>query len=228
MRKTITHSKMKTKLTLSVVLVFAVLMSPLALYAQQNSDVPSPAGALLRSMVLPGWGQYYAYSENWNRGKIHLGADISLFASYFGFRINANRLEGNLYTHVKMYAGQSIDDRGRTFRLNIADFNSLSEYNDYQERTRNWDRFIDNTPENQWQWESTNRRLEFVDINNRMERNRQQLPAIVSLMVVNRLISGVNAFTTARNRSVNSASVTLTIPEYTLGNGVQANIRLSF
>jgi hypothetical protein len=219
---------MKTKLTLSALLVFAVLMSPLTLLAQQNSQEPSPAGALLRSMVLPGWGHYYADSENWNRGKVHLGVDITLLASYFGFRINANRLEGNLFTHSKMYAGQSIDDRGRAFRLNIADFNSLSEYNDYQERTRNWDRFIDNTPENQWHWESTNRRLEFVDLNNRMERNRQQLPAIVSLMVVNRLIAGVNAFTTARNRSVNSATLTLTIPEYTLGNGVQANIRLSF
>jgi hypothetical protein len=219
---------MKTKLTLSAILVVAVLMSPVALFAQQSADEPSPAGALLRSMVLPGWGHYYADSDNWNRGKIHLGADISLLAAYFGFNINANRLESNLFTHAKMYAGQSIDDRGRAFRLNIADFNSLSEYNDYQERTRNWDRFIEYTPENQWQWESTNRRLEFVDLNNRMESNRQQLPAIVSLMVVNRLIAGVNAFTTARNRSINNATVTLTIPENTLGNGVQANIRLSF
>lgn len=195
--------------------------------AKGNADEPTGAGALLRSFVLPGWGHYYANPTDWNRGKIHLATDISLLGSYFGFRANANRLEQNMFTFANMHAGTRIDNRGRDYLLSVADFNSLDEFNDYQERTRNWDRLMDNTPENQWNWSNNDRRLEFNDLNNRVERNRQQLPAIISLMVVNRLIAGVNAFTTALDQT-NASVLTFTIPDHSRGHGFQANLRVSF
>ncbi len=207
----------------------ALVASPQSVLASGNPDGPVPGQALLRSFVLPGWGQHYVNPNDWNRGKVHLGADIALLGSYFGFRMNANRLENNLYTFARSKAGVDISGRGRAFLLNVSAHNSLQDYNDFQERSRNWDQILPVTPQNTWNWSSEADRLAFIDLDNRAASNRQQLPAIVSLMIVNRVVSGIHAFTSARNQqALSQASLTFTIPEGTAGHGVQANFRLSF
>src|SRR5690554_4672041 len=78
----------KILLFLSLKLII-VLLIPEFLKAQS----PEPRGAFLRSLALPGWGHYYADNENWNRGKVHLSADILLMAGFAGSAFQ----EKNLY-----------------------------------------------------------------------------------------------------------------------------------
>lgn len=197
--------------------------------SDEFTDGPSPAGALLRSFVLPGWGHYYVNKDDWNRGKIHLLADITLIGSYLGLTINANRLENNLYTYARQHANTEIRDRGRDYLLSVAEFISIDAYNDYQERSRNWDRIYDVNTANSWHWDSDQHRLSFLKLDNRVQHNRQQLPAIASLMVVNRIISGISAYSrAARMRQDRASSFTITVPEGTGGHGFQANYRISF
>ncbi|MDP2228709.1 MAG: DUF5683 domain-containing protein, partial [Moraxellaceae bacterium] len=71
--------------------------------AHTASAQPVPGKALLRSLVLPGWGQYYNQPDNWTVGKVHLAADIALISGYFGFSAHAGRLNENLITQSKHY-----------------------------------------------------------------------------------------------------------------------------
>jgi hypothetical protein len=191
-------------------------------------DLPNPKMALLRSFVVPGWGHHYVDSDDWTRGKIHLASDILLIAGYFGLDARANRLEGNLNTLALSKAGINLSNKGRDFELAIADFDNLEEYNDFQLRTRRWQNLIEDTPENNWNWESDQARFEFQDTRDRISSSENQLPTLLSLMVANRILSGINAFTKARNLSQNFPEAGFSYLNEFGEPGVTAHLKFSF
>jgi hypothetical protein len=199
---------------------------------QQRTDGISDTGAMFRSFVLPGWGHYYVNPDSWNTGRIYLGTDIILIGAYFGFTVNANRLDNNLRSFAQQYAGTDIGRFGRSYRLNVGEYSTIKDYNDFQERSRNWDRIYSDVNQYFWSWESEQKRREFVQLNNKVDRNRQQLPALFSLMVVNRVISGIHAYNASRNysREDSSLSASLYVSQPTLSNGIgyQATLNIRF
>ena len=194
--------------------------------AQSASD-PDPKGALLRSLAVPGWGHHYVDRTDWTRGKIHLGADLVLIGSLFGFHWRANRLEQQFLTLSNLRAGIDVSERDRAFRLAIGDFNSLDEYNDFQLRSRNWNRIIEDTPVNRWRWDSSDNRIRYRELRSNSDRVRSRLPAVAGLMVVNRVISGLSAYT--RARGILSESDLSLFPIYNTESGENGVLaRLSF
>lgn len=181
------------KQLLSIIFLIGVMGTNTAL-AQSDEGK-----ALLRSLILPGWGQYYNQPDHWTIGKVHLAADIALISGYFGFSIHAHRLHDNLLTQSRHYAGADIAGRSLSFKLALARYDNLDEYNEQMLRTRNWDQVLQDVPENQWQWQDDASRNRFVDLINREDQARNQLPAIASLMVVNRVLAGVGAYRQARS-----------------------------
>lgn len=201
-----------------------------SLYSENNfvtSDLPNPKGALLRSIVMPGWGHQYVDSDNWTRGKVHLAADIMLIVGYFGLNARANSLETTLITQAKAKAGVSIDGRGRDFELAVANYNNLAEYNDFQLRARRWQSVIPVTSQNEWEWESTQERLAFQETRDRIANTENQVPALLTLMVANRIFSGINAFTKARDMRITPEASFSYINEFG-GTGITANLKVNF
>ncbi|MEP1151285.1 MAG: hypothetical protein ABJH08_06105 [Balneola sp.] len=191
-------------------------------------NFPNPRTALLVSFLVPGLGHNYVDSDDWSRGKIHLGAEIALLVGYFGLRANANRLEGNLNTLARSKAGVSLNAKGREFELAVANFDNLGEYNDYQLRSRRWQDILPNIPENNWNWETEKARLEFQDTRDRIGNSENQLPALLSLMVANRLLSGISAFTKARNMRANLPEINFSYLNEFGNPGATAYLRFSF
>jgi len=175
----------------------------------EAGNAPSQWGALLRSLVMPGWGHYYVDSDRWRRGQLHLGAEVVLLASYLGINRQSYVLEKNMYTHAAAFSGAQIRDLGREFELAVGGHRSLADYNDFQERTRNLDRLFPDEPQYRWEWESDELRREYLDLRNRRDDLDQQLPALVALMVANRVISGVSAFARAGAYGGDGATVSL-------------------
>ncbi len=188
----------------------------------------NPGTALLRSFILPGWGQYYVDSGNWRRGQVHLGAEVVLITSWIYLHTNANLLENNMYSFAQAYAGIDIRNASRVVEIAVAGYDSIHDYNEFQLRSRNWDRLLDETPANMWAWDSRDHRIEYISLRNRMDRLRQQVPGVVTLMVVNRLLSGINAFVIARRYNENLPDLSFSVPQDTGGQGFQANLRFSF
>lgn len=197
--------------------------------AQQSSvQDPSPRVAFLKSLAVPGWGHYYVDNTDWNRGKFHLGADALLLISFFGLNIHSNNLQQNWFSYTRSKAGIDVEHRSRSIRLAVGDFNNLSAYNDYQLRNRNWDQLIDETPENRWEWQSDEARGEYNEIRNRFENIDQQLPALIGLMVVNRVVSAISAYNRAGKISPGDKTTALYFSKYQQGAGVIANLKVQF
>lgn len=216
-------SFIKLFLVQTVIAVLIITIAAVDLNAQSSLD---PKNAFLRSLVMPGWGHHYVDSDAWGRGQAHLGAEVVLIASYFGLNRRAANLEDHFKTLSNLRAGVDISNRDRAFILAMGEFNSLEEYNEQQLRTRNWNRLIEDRPENRWQWESDEDRSTFTDLRSNRDRLRNQLPALLSLMAVNRVVSGISAYSRARNHS-QIPEVSL-LPIHGKEQGIMANIRFRF
>ena len=164
------------------------------IYEQKN-----PAAALRRSFLFPGWGEHYANPLDWTRGQWHMAVDVSLILSYVGIRYRISFLEDELVTFAQSNAGIDLTSRDREMYLAVSNHDNLALYNDYQLRTRNWNKRLELIPENEWNWKSNSSRSQFNDMRERVDKNKNQLPALVTLMVINRVISGIHAFGLVRD-----------------------------
>lgn len=168
---------------------------------------PDPRGAFIRSLAVPGWGHYYADRHNWNRGKLHLGAEVALIATYTGLLVRSSNLEERYYTLAVLRADVNLDSRSRSFQLAVGDYDNLAAYNDYQLRTRNWNRILDHNSENQWHWQHPDDRNRYNQLRSNRDRLRSQLPGLMGLMAVNRVVSAISAYNHARNNTMPEISV---------------------
>ncbi|MCP9290204.1 hypothetical protein [Gracilimonas sediminicola] len=210
-------------------LIFSVVFSvEVQAQVQQKDDLPSPKGAFFRSLVVPGWGHYYAENDNWNRGKYHLAGEVVLVLSYFGLDARANYLEQDYFTFAEARANTDLSGKSRDFIIAVGNYDNLAAYNDAQLRTRNWDQVFPESSEYQWNWESTQHRFQYQDARERVERNRSQLPTLVALMVANRLVSGISAFIHARDLVDNTPEASFSYVNTFGEPGITANLRFNF
>ncbi|HKJ30330.1 MAG TPA: hypothetical protein VKA34_00815 [Balneolales bacterium] len=205
-------------------------------HAQDNSnksDVkrhkPDPKIAFLKSLVLPGWGHYYVNKHHWTRGKYHMAADALLIISYLGLRSYSDHLKNDMFTYAQTYSGTDIRNRERSYQLNVGEFDSRTEYNNFQERARNWDQLYPDTPKYYWQWKSDQNRLHYLSMKNSYDRTHEQLPTLITLMVANRIISGISAYLRARKKDAKIPQMSLSMPVYKTNgqHGIMANLIFS-
>tara|TARA_B100000900_G_C20541920_1_gene700865 strand:- start:917 stop:1498 length:582 start_codon:yes stop_codon:yes gene_type:complete len=116
-----------------------------------------------------------------------------------GIRYRVSFLEDELVTFAQSNAGIDLTSRDREMYLAVSNHDNLALYNDYQLRTRNWNKRLEPIPENEWNWRSNSSRSHFNDMRERVDKNKNQLPALVTLMVINRVISGIHAFGLVRD-----------------------------
>lgn len=218
-----------------LLIVLFLLCSSLAnkVQAQENAskeemDLPSPRGAFLRSLVMPGWGHYYADQGNWNRGKYHLAGEAVLLLSYFGLDARAGYLQNDFITLARSKAGTDLEGRSRDYLIAVGNYDDLAAYNDAQLRNRNWDRLYPETADYDWAWVSSDYRLQYQDTRSRVDRMKAQLPTLVALMVVNRFVSGISAFIQARDKSKNVPEARLSYLRADQYPGFKATLRFSF
>ena len=194
-----------------------------------SEQQPDPKIAFLKSLAVPGWGHHHVNKSSWMRGKYHLAADAALLLSYIGLSVHANNVEQNWFSYGQLEAGVSIKGRSREFQLAVGDFSSLEAYNDYQLRSRNWNQLFENRPENQWEWGSTTERSRYNSLRSNFEQIDQQLPALLGMMLVNRVISGISAYNRAKKRAdQQQVSSTISVSPYRHSEGVVANINIYF
>ncbi|MDX1637861.1 MAG: hypothetical protein R3281_07835 [Balneolaceae bacterium] len=188
---------------------------------------PDPGVAFLKSMAVPGWGHHHINDTDWTRGQYHLASEAVLVLSYIGLSVHSKNLRQNWYSYAQTRANISIADRSRSFRLAVGDFDNLQSYNDYQQRARNWDQLYADLPQNRWNWTGTGDRQQYSDLRERFENMEQQLPVLLSLMVVNRVISAISAYNRARKMKDQQDSASLHIIPVS-NSGLVANVKFRF
>lgn len=212
---------------LFITLGLVLLISSISVGQDFVEKTPSPRGAFLRSLVVPGWGHYYVDKNDWRRGQYHLGADVALIASYFGMNNRVGNLDADLNTLARARAGTDLAGKGRRFEVAVANFDNQQEYNDFQRRSRRINNLLEG-PEFFWDWQTDFDRAQFENVREKRESAENQVSALVGVMVVNRIFSGLTSFSKARKLMKNTPEVNLSYLRPDGQRGLTANVRIAF
>ena len=162
----------------------------------------SRKGDMLRSALLPGWGQMHMGHST--RGVVFMGVEavtwIGAGLSYLEGTFNRND-----YRWLAMEeAGISISGRSSEFMDDVGDFSSSAEYNDYIHRLARY--YYPDDPDAQrdyyesharygsdgWYWTSETSRLDYADHLRKSKQWFRRSMYIAAFALVNRVVSVID------------------------------------
>lgn len=174
------------KITLAALLVLSAIQG---LGAQQQSD-SGRKGAVLRSLVLPGWGQRTLRSDRWASRFMVAEAGLWLSIASAGKWAEVNR--DGYRSYAAQYAGVSNRSRPDIYYFRLGAWDNMEEYNQDQLRRRNIAAIYITGGDAEWDWETTAHRERYRELRNSSLRWDQAATIAVSGLIVNRVLAAIN------------------------------------
>jgi len=155
-------------------------------------------GLLLRSMVLPGWGEHRLNYHQ--RGYALNSSELLGWVTYAVLLYFGNSAEKDMRAFAATHAG--IDPRGKDiyYYTDIGNYNTLYEYNYQKLRYRQYASLYPDTDSYFWAWDSDASRREFDGL----RYDSQQLLHLASFalggLIVNRIVSMIDVIALTKDR----------------------------
>ncbi|MDH7604241.1 MAG: hypothetical protein QHH13_05005 [Melioribacter sp.] len=172
-------------------------------YLVELKEKKSPALGILFSMLIPGMGELYA--NNYESGKYFTITDGVLWGVFAGFNIYGKWKEDNYKSFAQSKGGVNLEGKDSDYFATIGIYISVDEYNRIKELNREFYNVYDpNT--NFWKWESENQRKEYRQMWFSSEQAYNNLRFAIGALILNRLISAINAvrLISAYNKNISS------------------------
>jgi hypothetical protein len=182
--------KMKNRIFI-VLSVFLVLNWNGPLFGQVQPEEKSVPGALLRSMVLPGWGEYY--TENYTAAKWTFGAELAVWISYFYLDFQSGVLEEQFKDIAVAYAGVNSIDRGKQYWIDVGSSENIYLHNIKAARNRDKDGIYTDIEKYYWQWSDRGRQADYNHLRVRSVDYADYAKMTLGGLFLTRLVSGVLA-----------------------------------
>jgi hypothetical protein len=151
----------------------------------------SAATAVLYSLLLPGMGELYA--DGFDEGRYSLIAEGGLWLTYLSFRQYGSWLQDDARSFAASRAGATVTGKNDQYFVDLGNFNDTYEYNEKQLRDRELEKVYDVSAGYYWKWDSDNSRKEYRALRVSSERVLNNSKFIIATIVVNRIISAINA-----------------------------------
>jgi hypothetical protein len=181
---------------IALALLLVLLAGPSASQAQNRSA----GGAFLRSLVLPGWGHYYAHGGEWGRsGTFFALTDVALALGAGSSEWRRQSVVQSYETLASGSAAADVAGKNRTFFLRLATYQSSDEFLEVSLRNRAWDDLdYVSDPAFQWQWASEEDFQKFRELREEGETLRRRRIVLIATLVGNRILSGFSAARSVR------------------------------
>lgn len=146
--------------------------------------------AIIYSLLLPGMGELYA--DNYSSGKYFTIAEGALWATFIGMNVYGNWQENRYKTYAQTYAGVNPDGKDEDYYATIGLYTSIETYNNEKALERRYDEML-SEQKFFWKWNSTEQRKTYRSMWTSSEQTFNDVRFVVGAMLVNRLISAINA-----------------------------------
>ncbi|NOX38702.1 MAG: hypothetical protein GXO78_14325 [Calditrichaeota bacterium] len=150
----------------------------------------SGARAILLSLILPGAGEWSLGHRR--MAKIFLGAEVALWAGYFGSLAYAEVLRRDYQTFAALHAGVNPAGKDDQYWIDIGNANNIYDFNEKRLVQRNLDAVYMNTREYYWQWDAEENRYRYVDLRLKQHRWKRRATFVIGGMILNRILSTVD------------------------------------
>jgi len=193
-----------------------------------GAEKTSAGMAALYSLVLPGAGEMYV--GGFDAGKYPLIAEGALWLTYGTMQYYGTWMRDDARHFASVHAGLTNSSADDQFYVDVSNFANTFDYNEKKLRDRSLDKLY-TTPATAWQWDSDANRDQFRTQRVSADRVFNNARFVVGALLVNRIISAINAARLARqfNRSLDSGLGAWRIESSMLGpDGVQVALVRTF
>jgi hypothetical protein len=160
-----------------------------------------PGKAFLRSLILPGWGERYVGEKK--SGEIFIGSEIGLWLFWGSLRLYQNWEENGMFTFATGHAGVTgAHSKSDQYLIDLGNYTSVFEYNQEQLRNRNLSGLYNATLD-YWYWDSESSRQKYHSLRVSRDETRRNAGFVIAGVVVNHLVSAINALRLARQHNKN-------------------------
>jgi len=159
-----------------------------------------PVGLVfLMSLVLPGSGEYYM--GNKVQSVIFLTSEVLLWTGLTANSMYAEHLLEESYTYAAQHANVSRSGKDKQYWIDIGKFDSIYDFNEERRRDRLFDAVYLNEEEKYWFWDGRDKRFKYDGM--RLDANEisGQDVYFYASIVLNHLVSAVNALRLARGHN---------------------------
>jgi len=181
--------------------------------------------AIIYSLLLPGMGELYA--GNYSSGKYFTIAEGALWLSYAGISTYGNWQEDRYKALAVSKGGINPSGKDEDYYATISEYLSIDEYNNEQALNRNFEEMYD-TREFYWNWQNPGDRKSYRSMWVSSEQAYNNLRFVVGGLIVNRIISAINAVrsVSAYNKKMQDQSWNISV-SYS-GDVLNPGLRLNF
>jgi len=190
----------------------------------------SPGLALLFSVILPGAGHYYI--KRMDVGKYFLGADAASWIGLASLNIYGDNVRDEARTFSKQHAGiDNLGNKSDDYFTNVGSFDNIYEYNN-EKLIRGEYELLYDVNNYYWNWDDTQNKNIYETQRKSSERIYNARIVFGSILITNRIISGISALLLAnkenkKNTSLNIQPELLYKKDYSF-DGIRINLSKNF
>jgi hypothetical protein len=184
---------MKAKVLGFLILISISGITPVAAQSQERS---MEKGAILRSIVLPGWGQHYLGNHRLARRMMTTEACLWLLHSTFKGAQDWYRQDFRAF--ATLHAGIGYRLKPDIYYFRLGKYDSITEYNQAQLRNRNIDAVYQLGTEKDWEWDSIDNRERYADMRRASLLAAKAASFTVGSMVLNRAVATIHVLFLSR------------------------------
>ncbi|HCI15769.1 MAG TPA: hypothetical protein DE027_02955 [Candidatus Marinimicrobia bacterium] len=200
--------------TIKPILISLILFSGFSLGQEKPKKNLNP---VLQSALLPGWGQKSLnYSD---RSRVFTYVESGLVLSIIGSTTYANILKKNYIAYAVAHAAVSSSGKSHEYWVDIGNFSTIEDYNDEHLRNREMDDIYEVSPQWGWVWDSDSHRDFFEQKRILSDQMKQVASFGVGAMILNHMVSAIDALYLKRIGREKALSVLPWVPEESLGFG---------
>jgi hypothetical protein len=179
----------------------AIFLLAVAVFPQtvKNPDFSSPVQsgfqkksvmlAIAYSVLIPGMGELYA--GNYSSGKFFTIAEVAFWGTYFGMNTYSNWQKDRYHSYAVSNGGVNLAGKNDDYFANIGVYMNVDEYNDDMARNAEFNKMY-NPVTDYWKWTPTDRKT-YRAMWTSGEQVHNNLRFVVGAMLINRVISAINA-----------------------------------
>lgn len=163
--------------------------------------------AVIYSMLLPGMGELYA--ESYHSGKYFTITEAALWITFIGMNTYAGWKEESYKSYAQGVGKTNNVGKDEDFFANIGKYVDIDEYNHEKSLQREFNA-IYNAETHYWNWGADDKRKEYRNLWLDSEHAYNNLRFIIGAMLLNRVISSINAvrLVSLYNKNLGSSDLT--------------------
>jgi hypothetical protein len=204
-------------------LVIALIFQTHLAYAQQADNVdriPRRKAAVIRSIIIPGWGQHFLNEPAAARKYYISEAGLAIGMLVSRSLVDARQRDYRSFAAEK--AGADFAEKPDIYYVRIGAYDNINEYNEVMLRNRQLDAVYQLGTGSDWDWNSKVDRLQFKEIRNASQTWAKLSAFLIGGMLLNRVVSAVHVLFLTRTE-LESTTALMPLP-----GGGQWTVAISF